>query len=128
MQSKKTSKIQDSLHHLGAALKAYKKGADPEGLKFLALTKAFEIAVEYAWKELKRKVEDEGLEAPSPKEAIRQAAKLHVISNPESWLDYINARNNSVHDYFGIPEKDFVELIEAFYKEASSIFSRKQRS
>jgi hypothetical protein len=74
------------------------------------LSKAFEILVEYAWKELKFRVEDSGLFAPSPKEAVRQAATMGLISDPEKWIAIINARNDSVHDYFTVPEKDYVSL------------------
>jgi len=104
--------------HLRLALEQYRKSKTE--LHFLTLAKAFEILVEYEWKLLRRFVESEGLEAASPKMAIRQAAKLHVITDPEVWLDCLDARNNSVHDYFGITEKEYVSLAEKFLELVES--------
>jgi len=114
MESRK-QRLEESSRHLKQALKLYHK-AEPDSnrLQFLTVAKAFEICVEYAWKELKRRVEDEGLDAPSPKEAVRQAARLGFISDADMWINCINARNDSVHDYFNIPEKDYVKLAETF--------------
>jgi len=76
------------------------------------VAKAFEVAVEYGWKDLKRRVEDEGLSAPSPKEAVRQAARLSFIEEPEKWIACINARNDSVHDYYRVPPERYIEFAE----------------
>jgi len=109
MESKK-KKLPKALEHLQLALKQYK--TEKSELNFLTVSKAFETAIEYAWRFLKRAVEDQGLEAPSPKIAIKQAAKLHFLNEPEIWLACIDARNDSVHDYFGISEKEYVQLAE----------------
>lgn len=114
MASKKDDRLPNAISNLRKAVEAFSGAGDDDELQFLALSKAFEIAVEYSWKELKRRVEDEGLEAESPKSAVRQAAKLGLISNPEKWLMCINARNSSVHDYFGISKKEFASLAEEF--------------
>jgi hypothetical protein len=68
------------------------------------------VLVEYSWKMMKRRVQDDGLDAPSPKAAVREAAKLRLISEPDVWILCINARNASVHDYFGITREEFLEL------------------
>lgn len=110
------NKIGGALTQLEKAIEGYKKAGGDNRLQFLALSKGFEVAVEYAWRELKARVEDDGLDAPSPKTAIKQAAKLGLINDAESWLACIDARNDSVHDYFGIPEADYVALAERFLK------------
>lgn len=122
MASKKDeARLKESLAQLELAIKAYER-SDKEGqLEFLALSKAFEIAVEYAWRTLKMRVEDDGLSAPSPKAAIKQAAKLGFISDVEDWLAAIDARNDSVHDYFGIPESKYVSLARKFMNLCRSI-------
>ncbi|MBI2335316.1 MAG: nucleotidyltransferase substrate binding protein [Deltaproteobacteria bacterium] len=107
MESKK-KKLLKAKKNLEAALKQYQQNSNE--LNFLTVVKTYEIVVEYAWRELKLVVEDEGLEAPSPKMAIKQAAKLNYLNKPEVWLLCIDARNNSVHDYFGISEKEYIEL------------------
>jgi len=121
MASKKQNRIKTSLEQLALAIKAYESSDKDDRLPFLALSKAFEVAIEYAWRELKIRVEDEGLEAPSPKAAIKQAAKLKLIDDAEKWLACINARNDSVHDYFGIPESDYVRTAKDFIGLASKI-------
>ncbi len=113
MESKK-NKLRKAVGHLEEAMKLYEK--DKSELCFLTLAKTFETVLEYAWRDLKRRVEDQGLEAPAPKLAIKEAAKLHFISDPETWLDCIDARNNSVHDYFGISEPEYFELAEVLLK------------
>jgi hypothetical protein len=88
MASKKPSKTKESLHDLERALKAYTptEPGGPRSLSVFALSKAFEVALEYGWKHLKSVVEDKGLEALSPKDAVREAARLGMISEPDVWL------------------------------------------
>ena len=119
MASKKQSKVIESLHDLERAIAAFtpSKSGQPRSLTFFALSKAFEVALEYGWKHLKLAVEDRGLEAPSPKDAVREAAIVKLIHNPELWIKAINARNLSVHDYFSMPEQDFVTLVKDFALE-----------
>lgn len=123
MASKKPlDKLRESIVQLNAALAYYDANPKDHYMCFLAVSKAFEVATEHAWKELKQRVEAEGVEALSPKDAIRQAAKMKMIKSAEDWLDYINTRNSSVHDYFGISEKNFVALARKFLKEAQTLF------
>ncbi|MBI4237104.1 MAG: nucleotidyltransferase substrate binding protein [Deltaproteobacteria bacterium] len=108
MAVKHINKRQQALKHLEAALRQFDRATST--LNFLTVTKAFEVLIEYEWRELKALVEDQGLDAPSPKMALKQAARLKLVTDLESWLDCIDARNNSVHDYFGISEQEYVEL------------------
>ena len=113
---KQKNKVDLSREDFKEALRAY--SIDNSKLAFLAVTKAFEVFLEYSWKKLKQKVEDEGIEVYSPKETIREAARLELIDNPELWIKAINARNESVHDYYSMTEDDFIKLIKRFEKEA----------
>lgn len=111
----KKKQLDTAYGHLEKALALYAKATEEDReLAFLTVSKAFEVLVEYAWKDLKRRIEDEGLDAPSPKEAIRQSARLGFITDPDQWIASINARNDSVHDYFNIPEKDYLEITRNF--------------
>ncbi len=126
MASKKPpDKLKNSITQLNAALAFYEANPKEHYMCFLAVSKAFEVATEHAWKELKQRVEAEGVEALSPKDAIRQSAKMKIIKSAEDWLDYINTRNSSVHDYFGISQKDFVALARKFLTEAEQLFTKK---
>jgi nucleotidyltransferase substrate binding protein (TIGR01987 family) len=123
MERKKRHKLDESLSRLSQAIDFYGDKNVPGDMRYLAVSKAFEIAVEYAWKELKRRVEDEGIEAISPKEAVRQAARIGIISNAENWLNYLDLRNSGVHDYFSVEEKDLVAYASDFLKESRKVFS-----
>lgn len=123
MVSKKLhDKLKDSMVQLKDALAFYDANPKESYMRFLTVSKSFEVATEHAWKELKQRVEAEGVEAVSPKDAIRQAAKMKIINSAEEWLEYINTRNSSVHDYFGISEKDFVKLARQFLSESQKTF------
>lgn len=109
MESKK-KKLLKAVQNLREALTQYR--TNKTDLNFLTLVKTFENAVEYSWREFKRLVEDQGLEAPAPKMAVKEAAKLHLLTDPETWIACIDARNDSVHDYFGIAEAEYMHLSE----------------
>lgn len=122
MESKKALKTVDALKDLSLALEEYEETESEETkrMRFLAVTKAFEVSLEYLWKYFKSEVEDRGLEAPSPKDAVRAAAEIHLTDTPELYIQAINARNQSVHDYFSMSEEDFVKLIRNFLKLANT--------
>jgi len=116
-------KLVKSLETLKKAINHFNESKNKE-IDFLSVAKAFEVSVEYAWRELRAQVEDEGLEAQSPKAAIREAARLNIISEAEQWLDFINARNAGVHDYFGMTDQEYLDIAKEFCKEASKVFAK----
>lgn len=112
MAQRRVEKIIKATKNLEFALALYNRREPGDDIPFLTLCKTVEMLVEYLWKEFKERVEAEGLFAVSPKEAVRQAAIIGYITDPDKWIAIILARNDSVHDYFGIPEKDYVQLAE----------------
>lgn len=56
-------------------------------------------------------LDSEGSSAFSPKDAIRKAVKLNLISNFEIWLKFHELRNLTVHTY---NEDNLEEIIAAF--------------
>lgn len=59
----------------------------------------FEFTFEAAWKLMKTIAELEGLDAPSPKRAIRQSAVMELIDDPGKWFEFLNNRNLTVYTY-----------------------------
>lgn len=118
MVQTRAEKIAKAIKNLEQSIRGYERREQGDDLPFLALCKTVEVLVEYLWKELKQRVEAEGLFAVSPKEAVRQAAVLGLISEPDRWIKIILARNDSVHDYFGIPESDYVALANELLEKA----------
>ena len=88
------------------------------------VSKCFEVALEYAWKMFKHNAEESGLEAYSPKDAIRSAAASRLIDDPELWIKFINNRNLSVHDYLGIDDQDYLASIREFLAECKRLKER----
>ena len=113
---KKTDKFLNSIKELENAL-TYVKKIKKDKIYFNGIVKSYETCLEYAWKYLKAEVNDQGIEAHSPKEAIKHSGRMNLISDVELWLKFLLARNQSVHDYLGINEEKYLELIQKFYKE-----------
>lgn len=60
----------------------------------------FEFTVELSWKVLQRYLKASGVsEALTPKNTFREAAKLGLVNDPESWIRFVDARNLSSHTY-----------------------------
>ena len=110
MVQKQTKRLVQANEELRISLDNLGKNLIPEPISWLALTKAFEILVEYGWRFLKKAVEDQGLEAQSPKIAVKQAGKVGLIDNPDKWLECIDLRNNSVHGYYTVSREHLAEL------------------
>ena len=94
---------------------------------FDAVVKRFEVLFEYTWKMLKVASEYEGIEAPGPRPAIQEAVRFGWITDPEFWAEALDARNGSVHDYFGISEDKYLKVITRFNKEIESIIPRLEK-
>lgn len=78
---------------------------------------AFEFCYELAWKTMKRILSERGVEVFSPKQTFRLAAKEGFIDKPETWFDFIELRNLTVHTYSEeIADKIFGRL-PSFEKE-----------
>lgn len=77
-----TEKLNKSIQDLEHAL-GFEKDAEKDSFFYFGIAKAFEVCLEFAWKFLKKNVEDQGLEARSPKEAIKIAGRLDIIENVE---------------------------------------------
>ena len=113
-------KLRESFALLTAALG--EQESDPTNpLRFAALAKAFEVTFEYVWKHFKREADRAGLEVYSPRDAVKAAAQLRLIDDPEVWNEYLNARNLSVHDYVGMGDAEYPGLIRRFHEAVGAL-------
>jgi nucleotidyltransferase substrate binding protein (TIGR01987 family) len=87
------------------------------------ITKSFEVSMEHAWKYFKAMLAEEGLEADSPKEAIKLAGRAGWIENVEAWLDYLEDRNLAAHDYLGVSNPDYMETIRSYLNAVKKLHS-----
>jgi len=117
---KKSDKFLNSIQDLEHSL-TFIKRVEEDRIFYNGISKSFETCLEYAWKYLKAKVNDEGLEAHGPKDVIKRSGRLSLVDNVEFWLKCIEARNQAVHDYLGLDKNSYLKLIEQFFKEVSKI-------
>lgn len=54
----------------------------------------FEYSFELAWKTLKRILKYKGIEANSPRDVFREAARVNLIDDPMMWFQFLDNRNN----------------------------------
>jgi nucleotidyltransferase substrate binding protein (TIGR01987 family) len=76
-----------------------------------ATIQRFEFTFELTWKTIQEYIRDQGFDCNSPKNCIREGARLEAIDNPEDWFEYLEARNFIAHTY---NEK----LVDRVYKKA----------
>jgi len=120
-----------SVEKFKAALKAlshaleFEKQARKDDFYYGGIAKAFEVAIEYAWKYFRAEVVASGLEAPSPRDAIKSAGKIGIIDDVEAWLEFLRIRNIAVHDYLGVTQDQYLASIQKFLVLARKVNSRK---
>lgn len=84
-----------------------------------ACIQRFEYCIELSWKVSMKKL---GSMTKFPKQAVREMARADLISSAETWLDFIEARNNSSHSYDeDIAQKVFSEIL-MFSKEVDALY------
>lgn len=64
-----------------------------------AALQRFEFTFELAWKSARRAAREEGLEAASPREALKNARRLGWIEDDPLWLRMLEDRNRTSHTY-----------------------------
>ena len=106
----------NAVNRLNEANVAYKRNIDNDIYQD-ALIKRFEFTFELAWKTLREFMIDQGysLEILSPKGVISFAWREEIIQNEELWLNMLNARNITAHDYGRELSADIAEDISNRY-------------
>ncbi len=80
-------------------LNRYKSAPDDDIVQ-MALVQTFEFTFELAWNVMKDYLESQGfVEVKSPKQAIRTAFQVGIITDAEQWLEMIAKRNLASHTY-----------------------------
>ena len=91
---------------------------------FDSCVKRFEVLLEYTWKMFKIAAEFQGKDAPGPRPAILEALRFGWIENPQFWSEALEARNNSVHDYFGISYARYVQIMQSMISQLPDVFQK----
>jgi nucleotidyltransferase substrate binding protein (TIGR01987 family) len=117
------SQVEESLRGLEESITAFEKESDPKKAEMIrdAYTKRFEILFEYTWKALKMTAEYQGGEAAGPRPALLEAIRFGWIKDGDFWAEALEARNGSVHDYFGISREAFFRIVKRFADEVRTL-------
>lgn len=88
-----------------------------------AAIQRFEFSYELSWKIMQNIAIANGMDSYGPKNAIRNAAQLKLIEDPEEWLIYLNYRNLTTHTYGQETAREvfsalprFKEMLKSFLK------------
>ncbi len=83
------------------------------------LIKSFEYTHELAWKTLKDFLEHRGNdEIYGSKDTVRQAFKLDLITEGDTWMNMIRSRNQTSHTYNEDTAKEIVtDITDHYYTE-----------
>lgn len=85
------------------------------------LIKRFGYTLELCWKTSKKVLLSNGIEVDTPKNVVRELGNLNWISNPESWIDYIDKRNETSHMYNEDVAIKIFGVIKQFISDAESL-------
>lgn len=87
---------------------------------------AFEFTQELSWKVLKDFIEEKGIGESiyGSKDAIRQALNRSLISEGETWMEMIKARNLSSNTY---DEEDSLNLVKSITEKFTPCLSEMER-
>ena len=88
------------------------------------MAKRFEVSFEYVWKALKVVLEMEGEEVYGPKDTIQKAGVYKWIQDIKDWIEFLQARNAAVHDYFGLSSEEYADIARRFEKTARHTLNR----
>jgi nucleotidyltransferase substrate binding protein (TIGR01987 family) len=84
----------------------------------------FEYTFELSWKVAKRVLGEHGIEALTPKNVIRELANKGWIDNPELWMAFLRARNQTSHTYQDLTADEVFKTIQAFPTECTKLINK----
>ena len=120
-----------ALSRLNEMLRKYESSDGYEPLIVDALREAtvrrFFWSLEVAWKTCKRHLSEQGfLEAStgSPKSIMRLAFSNGLISDATPWVRYIDARQNTAHDYSEEQLDAVIEVVASFFTDAVALYEK----
>ena len=96
-------------------------------LEIAGAVKSFEVCLELSWKICKKILNLRGTEVFTPKEVFRIAGIEGLIDNAESWFEYIDKRNRTVHDYTDDILETIYPILPQFLKNLNTLIRNLQK-
>ena len=84
----------------------------------------FEYCVEISWKSAKKVLEYHEQAADTPRNIVRELAKIKWINNPEEWIDFLEARNKTSHLYHEEVANELLKLIPSFLSSSHQLLAK----
>lgn len=108
---------------LQKALNILKSGYtdNPTDLERDGLICRYKCTLELCWKASMEILLRNGIEVDTPKNVVRELGNLNWISNPESWIDYIDKRNETSHMYNEDVAIKIFGVIKQFISDAEAL-------
>lgn len=75
------------------------KITNPSVVERAGIIQFYEMTFELSWKTLKDYLTEEGYEVNSPRQALKKAFQVEIISNGHLWIAALEDRNLTVHTY-----------------------------
>ncbi len=116
-----------ALEHLRKAFASLDAGlaAPPRSdLERDGVIQRFEYTFELAWKVAARALKAAGVDAQSPKAVIRELGRQGWIAGVETWLEFLEARNQSTHTYQSKTAEQVYAAARAFAPECRALIAR----
>jgi nucleotidyltransferase substrate binding protein (TIGR01987 family) len=112
--------LEKSLNFLELAMKIEK----PDIIQKAGLIQFFEISFELSWNVMKDYLEDQGFfELRSPRDTIKKAFEIGLITNGHTWMQALQNRNLTTHTYDEkMAEKVVHEIEYAYYPLLHKIY------
>ena len=105
-----------------------KKGAENEDLEIIrdSVIKRFEYTFDSARQLMKRMLAHyfDRHEYQYRKDLYREAMRLQLIENAETWITYTDLRNRSAHDYNVKLTKNLLENMDSFIHDVTDYLER----
>ena len=87
-----------------------------------AIIKRFELCYDLAWKCLKHKLFELGVDIQNPRAAYVEAVRSNLLHESEIWFEMITSRNNAVHSYDTDLADELYKKIPNYVDGLSSVY------
>ncbi len=123
------SRLEERIENFNRAFDIYREAVnayDKDGiLTHMALVQAYEVCFELAWKVLNDYLNVQGVSVTLPKAVIKEAFANNVIVNGQLWIDMLDARNSTSHEYNMNKINTLLQNISTIFFEELSDFQNK---
>lgn len=99
---------------------------NPTIIEKAGLIQFFEICFELSWNVIKDYLEDQGfIDLKYPRESIKKAFEVELITDGHAWLEALNNRNVTSHTYDeAMADKVVAEIKNKYYPLIKDLFNR----